>query len=72
MGKKVLEGIFWEICCIQIEIYTQTSIEPKYGAFYFNYKVRVHTLGLKFFISSTELKSSAPFSLQKRVKSFQN
>ena len=30
---QVLKGNFWEIWRIQIQIYTQTSIEPKYGAF---------------------------------------
>ena len=30
---KILRGTFWEIRHIQIQIYPQTSIEPKYGAF---------------------------------------
>ena len=46
---------FWEICCIQIKIQTQTSIEPKHGAFYSNNEVRDHTLSLGNFSSSTEL-----------------
>ena len=31
---QILCSTFWEIWCIQIQIYPQTSIEPKYGAFY--------------------------------------
>ena len=30
---QVLRGTFWERWRIQIQIYTSTSIEPKYGAF---------------------------------------
>ena len=43
------------------KIYNQTSIEPKCGAFYFTNKVRVHTISLVKFTSSTELKISSSF-----------
>ena len=36
-------GKLWRI---QIQIYPETHIEPKYGAFYWNNKVRVHGLVL--------------------------
>ena len=44
--KQLLKGTFWKIRLIQIQIYPQTSIEPKYGAFYLNKEVRVHGLVL--------------------------
>ena len=44
--KQVLRGTFEEIWRIQIQIYPQTSIEPKYGAFYLTNKVSAHGLGL--------------------------
>ena len=44
--KKVLKGTFWKIRRIQIEIYPETSMEPKYEAFYLDNKVRVHGLVL--------------------------
>ena len=44
--KQVLRGAFGEIWHIQIQIYPQTSIEPKYGAFYLTHKVSAHRLGL--------------------------
>ena len=43
---KVLRGTFGEIRRIQIQIYHQTSIEPKDGAFYFKDKVSEHGLVL--------------------------
>ena len=43
---KVLTGTFLEICHIQIQIYPQTYIEPKYGAFYLKNKVSAHGLVL--------------------------
>ena len=39
--KTYLRGNFWEIQGIQIQIYPQNSIEPKYGAFYLKNKVSV-------------------------------
>ena len=38
---QVLRGIFWKIWRIQIQIYIQTSIETKYGAFYLKNKFSV-------------------------------
>ena len=47
IGKKhVLRGTFGEIWRIQIQIYHQTTIEPKDGAFYLKDKVSVHRLVL--------------------------
>ena len=46
MIKKVLGSTFWEIWRIQMQIYCQTSIEPKYGAFYLKDKVSAHGLVL--------------------------
>ena len=47
IGKKqVLRGTFGEIWRIQIQIYHQTTIEPKDGAFYLKDKVSVHGLVL--------------------------
>ena len=43
---KILRGTFWEIRRIQIQIYPQTSIEPKYGAFYLKDEVSAHGLVL--------------------------
>ena len=43
---QVLGGTFGEIWRIQIQIYPQASIEPRYGAFYLTNKVSVHELGL--------------------------
>ena len=46
-GKKhVLRDTFGEIWHIQIQIYPQTPIEPRYGAFYLTNKVSAHGLGL--------------------------
>ena len=46
-GKlQVLRDNFGEIWRIQIQIYPQTSIEPKYGEFYLNNKVSAHGLAL--------------------------
>ena len=44
--KQVLRGTFGEIWRIQIQIYPQTSIEPRYGAFYLTNEVSAHGLGL--------------------------
>ena len=44
--KKVLRGTFGEIWRIQIQMYPQTSFEPKYGAFNLKNKVSAHGLGL--------------------------
>ena len=44
--KQELRGTFGEIWHIQIQIYPQTSIEPKYGAFYLKNKVSAHGLVL--------------------------
>ena len=44
--KQVLRGTFLEIGSIQIQIYPQTSIEPKYGAFYLKTKVSAHGIVL--------------------------
>ena len=38
-------------------------MDPKYGAFYFNNKVTVHTLGIQNFTWSIEQKSSSPFQI---------
>ena len=40
--KQVLRGTFGEIRCIQIQLYYQTSIQPKCGAFYLTNKVSAH------------------------------
>ena len=37
--KQVHIGTFWEIRQIQIQMYSPTYIEPKYGAFYLKNKV---------------------------------
>ena len=44
--KQVLRGTFGEIWRIQIQIYPQTSIEPRYGGFYLTNEVSAHGLGL--------------------------
>ena len=44
--KKTTYMNFSKVCRIRIKIYSQSSIEPKYGVFYCNNKVRVHTLSL--------------------------
>ena len=44
--KQVLRGTFGEIWRIQIQIYHQTTIEPKDGAFYLKDEVSVHGLVL--------------------------
>ena len=44
--KQVLRGTFGEIWRIQIQIYPQTSIESKDGAFYLKDKVSAHGLVL--------------------------
>ena len=47
--KKVLFGTFgtfWKIRHIQIQIYPQTYVEPKYGAFYLKNEVSAHGLVL--------------------------
>ena len=41
MKEKVLGGAFWKV-----EIYPQTSIEPKYGEFYLKNEVSSHGLVL--------------------------
>ena len=47
-GKiQVLRDNFGEIWRIQIQMYPQTSIEPKYGAFNLKNKVSAHGLFLK-------------------------
>ena len=38
---QILRGPYLEIWRTQIQIYTQNSIQPKYGAFYLKYKVSV-------------------------------
>ena len=40
--KQVLRGTFGEIWRIQIQLYHQTSIQPKYGAFYLTNEVSAH------------------------------
>ena len=46
-GKKpVLRGTFGEIRRIQIQIYPQNYVEPKYGEFNLKNKVSAHGLGL--------------------------
>ena len=44
--KKVPRGSFGEIWRLQIQMYPQTSFEPKYGAFNLKNKVSAHGLGL--------------------------
>ena len=44
--KKNLEVLFCKIRHIQIQIYPQTYIEPKYGAFSFKKNVSAHGLVL--------------------------
>ena len=44
--RQVLRGTFGEIWSIQIQIYPQTSFEPRYGAFYWTNGVSAHGLGL--------------------------
>ena len=40
--KQVLRGTFGEIWRIQIQLYHQTSIQPKYWAFYSTNEVSAH------------------------------
>ena len=42
----LLEVLFGKIQRIQIQVYHQTSFDPKYGAFYLNNEVSVHGLVL--------------------------
>ena len=44
--KQALEGTFWKIRLIQIQIKPQTPIEPNYAVFYLKSQVRVHKLVL--------------------------
>ena len=44
--KQIIGGIFGEIWRIQIQMYPQTYIEPKYGLFYLKNKVSAHGLVL--------------------------
>ena len=44
--KQVYISTSGEIWHLQIKIYPQTTIEPKYGALYLTNKVRAHGLGL--------------------------
>ena len=44
--KKVLIGTFVEIWRRKIQMYPQTSIKPKYVAFYLKNKVSAHELRL--------------------------
>ena len=44
--KQVLKGTFREIWRILIQMYSQTSFEPKYGVFNLKNKVGGHVLGL--------------------------
>ena len=46
LKKKILRGTFWKIWHIQIQIYPQTYIESKYGAFYLKNEVSAHGLVL--------------------------
>ena len=55
--KQVLKGTFLENPAHKNPIYTQIHIEPKYGAFYLNNKVRVHGLVLL-----VELSVAPPFA----------
>ena len=48
--NKVLFTSFREICRIQIKIYSQTFIAPKYDALYSNNKVRGQTLSLALWL----------------------
>ena len=42
IGCLGLQGAFWKIRQKQIQIYPQTSIEPKYGEFYLKNGVSAH------------------------------
>ena len=44
--KQVLRGTFGEIWRIQIQIYPETFIEPRYGAFYLTDEVSAYGLEL--------------------------
>ena len=44
--KLVLRGTFGKVWRIHIQIYPQTLMKSKYGAFYLNNEVRVHGLAL--------------------------
>ena len=50
--KQVLVGTFGGIWRIQVQIYPQTSIEPKYGSFYLKDEVSAHGLVLFVQLSS--------------------
>ena len=49
--KQVPRGTFWKIQSIQMQIYFQNLIKPKYDAYYLTNKVRVHGLVLLFQLS---------------------
>ena len=58
-GKnQVLRSTFGEIWRIQIQMYPQSSFEPKYGAFNLKKKSQCPWIRVS---SPTELKSSSPF-----------
>ena len=63
----VPEITFWEIQWIQIKIYPQISIGPKYGAFYSNNKVRAHTLNFVNLTSSTKMYSSFLLNKEREI-----
>ena len=45
-AKNVLNCTFWKIRRIPNQIYPQTPVEPKYGAFYLNNEGRLHSIFL--------------------------
>ena len=47
-AKQVLRGNLRKILRIQIQLYPQTSFEPKYESFNLKNKVTAHGLGLVF------------------------
>ena len=60
VNKQVGEGTFWEILCIQLKIYPQTSFEPKYSAFYSkNYEKGPHFMS---FLAKKSIRVEKYFS----------
>ena len=50
---EILDCTFWKICRKKFKIYPETFIEPKYGKFHSNNKVKVQTLSFVQLVESS-------------------
>ena len=65
-----MEGAFWKIQLIQIQIYPKTSIEAKYGAFYLRNKVSAN--GLVLLVQSEKILFEDPIQILNTICKGQN